>query len=155
MEVLVIVSLHIRINEIKKSYDVLDDLIEEKIFIYLLNVWGQNNLMKKHLIKHNYDKFKVVGNASYSLVETLALIKNIENMIVIGLKSSDPLTEYLYQYIGTNTNIFVVAPNYGVYSDATLLINEGAYLMSTRYDLKNVWVDKLKKLINNSKGKGG
>ena len=137
MSTLIIVSFRSDIVEIKQIKDVLADLIFLNERIVFFNCKGANQDIKLYLEKQAYHNYYYLGNRRASYAELFALLKDNElrNIIVIGLGYHDKLTNYLDSYIGTNIDIYLLAPQYGKRSDATKLINQGALLLSTRYDL--------------------
>ena len=140
MDILVIVSPTARISEVKKLSLLLNDLMKEQYKILFVKISKSNKKIEEYLLNHNYHNFECLLDNDLSVAAKLVKLREIQinNIIVLGLVNNDNLTKYLDYYIGTNTNLFIVTPTYGIFSDASLLVNEGAYLLNSKYDLKKI-----------------
>ena len=137
MEVLIIISPNAKMSELKKIPKLVDDLVKRNIKIIFMNI-GFNQSLENYLVKIKYSNFnKLNFSMKYSIEEKFILLKEyyFENIIVLGLIKNDKITKFLDYYIGTNTNLFLITPKYGVYSDSFSLINDGAYLLGSVNDL--------------------
>ncbi|MEG0283351.1 MAG: hypothetical protein RR543_01890 [Erysipelotrichales bacterium] len=95
-----------------------------------INTKGYSCYIDKEVI----DKYGINSkHHSYKNSELIELSKIVKCVLVIGLIASDPLTKIVEQIMLWNT-IFVVPSQFGYYSDASNLINDGAYCLCTIYD---------------------
>ncbi|MDL2211273.1 hypothetical protein LJB88_00135 [Erysipelotrichaceae bacterium OttesenSCG-928-M19] len=134
--VLLLISLKANITEIKKTKLVIDDLVYLKQQILFFNIGSGNRDIKTYLDNLNYTNYQCLGKTSdYSKMFNILKTFTLSKIIAIGLQNKDTLTKYLDEYIGSNTDLFIVVNDYGSLSDSSMLINQGAYLLSSRYDL--------------------
>ncbi|MDF9866755.1 hypothetical protein OKW22_000309 [Bacilli bacterium PM5-3] len=140
MEVLLIVSPSARINEIKKLELILNELILFEYKIMFLNIGHSSKEIISYLKKQHYYNYHLIGEdiPTYQISDNFTNLKkySISNIIILGLRHKDNITKYLDEYIGTNTNLFVIAGEYGIINDGTKLVNDGAYLLNSIYDFK-------------------
>lgn len=138
--VLVLCSVRTSIRESKKLYNILDDLITYEYKILYANIRGVNQLITEYLNYKEYSYIKSISFPDKDIHKTMKYIIENNNLfqkvVIIGLNKNDVLTKYLDHFCGTNIDLYIVPPEYGVYSDASTLINQGAILLQTISDLK-------------------
>lgn len=140
MHILFLISNKAKISELKKINLILNDLINNNYFIYLLNIPKNSHQLSYYLKLHNYSNYKIIGLNETDILKRLdkiVLNNKIEKIIVLGLTHFDYLSLHLEKFIGTNIDLYFIVPMYNTKSDAVFFINQGAYLMNHIDDLKN------------------
>lgn len=128
IKLLIVLSNNIKINEYKKACRLIKDLIRFNHFFYLYDNTTKINELINICIKNNYHNY-LISNES---------LTNFDSIIVIGLRKYDKTTKLLNSCIGTNTNLYIIACDYGFSSDGTSLVNDGALLITNIYDLDTI-----------------
>ncbi|MDR3214927.1 MAG: hypothetical protein LBT75_01445 [Bacilli bacterium] len=137
MKVLVIVSNKVHISEIKKIKLIIDDLINLKAMIYYSDYSYHNLMIKEGLDKKAYSHQSLffIKNKPINAIKTQLLHHKMNKVIIIGLVHHDPLTKLIDVFIELGIDCFIVIPPYGIFSDASLLVNQGAWLFNHVTDL--------------------
>ncbi|MEG0364871.1 MAG: hypothetical protein RR577_04510 [Erysipelotrichales bacterium] len=120
IDVLILVSKHIRTSEIKKLYYIIKEMNKNKFKIHI-----NSTIISKYKIKDKCLK--------YEEDELISLSKRVDCILVVGLIANDRLTKSIEEIMSWNT-IFIIPTQFGFYSDASKLINDGAYCLCTIYD---------------------
>ena len=137
MKVCLLISKHSRIEDYKKILNLVDDLIKRNIYFYLLNFNGMNKLILDRINMYHYQNYHCLNINDLKTSELIKLVNNynFDKIVVCGLKHFDQMTKLIDEIIGNNWEIYVLPSKYGILSDSSKLINDGAYYLGSIYDL--------------------
>lgn len=121
-------SNNIKCSEFKKAMRIIKDLIRLDCSFYLLDNSNKIKTLLNICNNNHFHKYKIINDCNL----------DFDDIIVIGLRRYDKTTKLLDRYIGTNTNIYIVPNEYGIYTDGTVLVNDGALLLTNLYYIENI-----------------